>query len=195
MSLEIFLLEVLKNLLEGLCTLLLLESLLGDIVGGLIALLVHLLAEGLVIYLVIILALHVLAQLLRKLSLEFAHGLDGIHRSLEGTQQILLADLLHLTLYHHDVLSRSTNHDVHIGLLHLLEGRINHILTVDTCNADFRNRALERYIRASQRCRGSKTGKSIGLVNTIGTEQHHIYEYFCVIVAGEQRTEHTVHQS
>ena len=143
----------------------------------------------------VVLALHVLTELLAQFGLQFAHRLDGVHSSLEGTQQILLADLLHLTFHHHDVLGRGTDHDVHVGLLHLLKGRINHILTVDTCNADFRNRALERYIRASQGCRGSKTGKCIGLVNTVGAEQHHIYEYFCVIVTWEQRTKHTVHQS
>ena len=140
---SILLLEVGQNLLEGLSTGVLLEGLLGHVVGGLIELLVHLLAQCLVVHLVVILALHVLAQLLRELGLQLTHGLDGSHSSLQRTEQILLTDFLHLTFYHHDVLSRSTYHDVHIGLLHLLEGRINHILAIDASHANLRDRTLE----------------------------------------------------
>ena len=83
----------------------LLEGLLGDVVGGLVELLVHALAQCLVVDFVIVLTLHVLTQFLREGSLEFAHGLDGIHGGLEGTQQILFADFLHFAFNHHDVLS------------------------------------------------------------------------------------------
>ena len=40
-----------------------------------------------------------------------------------------------------------------------------------------------------------KTCQSIGLVNTIGAEQHYVDIDFCVIVGGEQRTKHTVNQT
>ena len=164
---EELLLEVLENLLEGISTILLGQSLLGDIVCGLVQFFIHTCAEVLVVNLVVVLALHVLTELLAQLLLEFAHGLDGIHSGLEGTQQILLRHLFHLTFHHHDVLSRSTNHDVHVGLLHLLEGRIDYILAIDTSHAHLRDGALEGNIRASQGCRCSKTCQCIGLVNAV----------------------------
>ena len=68
----------------------LLECLLRHVVGGLIALLVHLLAQGLVVHLVVVLALHVLAELLRELCLQFTHGLDSVHSGFQGTKQVLL---------------------------------------------------------------------------------------------------------
>ena len=138
-----FLLEVLQQLLESLGALLLLKSLLGDVVGGLVELLVHLLTQGLVVHLVVILTLHVLAQFLGELGLQLTHGLDGGHGSLQGTNHVLLAHFLHLAFHHHDVLSRSTNHDVHVGLFHLVEGRVNDILTVNTGHAHLTDGALE----------------------------------------------------
>ena len=86
---SILLLEVSQNLLEGLSTSVLLESLLCNIVSGLIELLVHLLTQLLVVNLMVILALNVLTQLLRELGLEFAHRLDSLHSSLEGADHIL----------------------------------------------------------------------------------------------------------
>ena len=182
MGLEIFLLEVLEDLLEGVGALLLLQGLLRHVVGGLVALLVHLLAQGLVVHLVVVLALHVLAQFLREFGLQFAHRLDGVHGGLQGSQQVLLADLLHLTFHHHDVLGRGTDHDVHVGLLHLLEGGINHILAVDTGHAHLADGALEGNVRASQGGRGGKACQSVGLVNTVCREQHHIHKHLSVVV-------------
>ena len=101
---SILLLEVSQNLLKGLSTSVLLQSLLGYVVCGLIQLLVHTLTQLLVVDLVVVLALYILAELLAQLSLQFAHGLDSVHSSLQGTEQILLRNFLHLTFYHHDVL-------------------------------------------------------------------------------------------
>ena len=121
----------------------LLECLLRHVVGGLIELVVHALAQSLVVDLVVVLALHVGAQLLGKLGLELAHRLDGGHGSFQSAEQILLAHLVHLALYHHNVLSRSTNHDVHVGVLHLLEGGVDDILSVNACYAHLGDRTLE----------------------------------------------------
>ena len=86
----ILLLEVSQNLLEGLSTLLLLQSLLRYVVGRLVQFLVHTLTQLLVVHLVVVLALDVLTQFLAQLSLQLAHGLDSVHGSLQGAQQILL---------------------------------------------------------------------------------------------------------
>ena len=101
---EELLLEVLEQLLEGISTILLGQCLLGDVIGGLIQLFIHAGTEVFVVHLVVVLALHVLAQLLRELSLQFAHGFDGLHSGFQGTKQILLRNFLHLAFHHHDVL-------------------------------------------------------------------------------------------
>ena len=136
MGSSVSLLEVGEDLFESLCTSMLLQSLLRYVVSLLVEFLVHLLTQFFVVHLMVIFALHILAQLLRQFCLEFAHRLDGGHSSLQGTQQVLLADLVHLAFYHHNVLSRSTDHDVHVGLFHLFKGRVNHILTIDASHTN-----------------------------------------------------------
>ena len=191
----ISLLEVGKDLLECLGTSVLLQCLLRDVVGGLVALLLHLLAQFLVVYLVVVLTLHVGAEFLRELSLQLTHGLDGIHGSLQGAEQVLLRHFLHLAFHHHNILSRSTHHDIHVGMLHLFGSRINHILAIHTGYAYLTNRALERYVGACQCSRGGKACQCIGLVDTVGREQHHIYIHLSMIVAGEERAQHAVHEA
>ncbi len=192
---EIFLLEVLYDLLESLGAGLLLESLTHYVVGGLIALLANQFAQGLIVNFMAIFALHVLAQFLREGNLHLAHRLDGLHGTLQRTEQILLRDFLHLAFHHHDVLSRSTYHEVHIGFLHLLEGGVDDILTVDAGYANLRNGALEGDIRNCQGAGSGETGKGIGLINAIGREKHHIHKHLCMEICREERAEHTVHQT
>ena len=138
------LLEVGEDLVEGLfARLFVVVASLSDSVALVVGLLADLLAQLLVVNLVAILALNVCAKFLRELCLEFAHRLDGSHSSLQSTDHVLLRHFLHLTLYHHDVLGRSANHDVHVGFFHLLEGRVDDILTVDACYAHLRDWAFE----------------------------------------------------
>ena len=140
------LLEVSKNLVEGILTGLLVESLLHHLVSLGVKLLVDLLAQVLVVHLVAVLTLHVGAELLHQFCLQLTHRTDSLLGSLQGSEQILLRNLLHLALNHHDVLGRSSNHQVHVSLLHLLEGRVDYVFSIDACHTYFRNRALERNI-------------------------------------------------
>ena len=48
----------------------------------------------------------------------------------ECLQEIGLAGLVHFAFYHHDVVVGSTYHQLHVGILELLECRINYKLTV-----------------------------------------------------------------
>ena len=189
------LLEVGQYLVEGLGACLLLKSLLGHVVGGLVEFLVHLLSELLVVHLVVVLALHVGAQLGREFLLQFAHGLDSLHGGLECAQEVLFAHLFHFAFHHHDVLGRCTDHDVHVGLFHLLEGGVNHILAVDACHAHLRDWALEGDVGAGQSGRCGESGQCVGLVYAVGTEQHHVDKHLSVVVGGEQRAEHAVHET
>ncbi len=131
-------LEVGENLVEGfLARLLVVVAGLGDGVALVVGLLADLLAQFLVVDLMAVFALNVGAEFFRQFYLQFAHGLDGIHSGFEGTDHILLGYFLHLAFHHHDVLGGGTDHDVHVGFFHLLEGRVDDVLAIDAGYANF----------------------------------------------------------
>ena len=188
-------LEILADLLKGLGTCVLLKSLLGNIVGGLIAGGLYLLAQLLVVNLVAVFALNIGTQLLGQLLLQLAHGLDGLVGSLQSTEQILLANFLHLALYHHDILLCGTNHQVHVGLLQLCKGGVDDIFTVDTGNANLADGTLEGDVATAQCGTGGKTGKSVGHVHAISRVKDNIHINLGVVVAGEKGTQGAVNQT
>ena len=143
MCLVILLKEVGDNLLESLLALLLGQSSLGGLICRSIKLILNLLAQLLIVNLVVVCPLHVSTKFLGKFLLKKAHRLDGLGSSLERADKVLLGHFLHLSLYHHDVVLGGTNHDIHISLLHLLEGRINDILAIDTCYTHLRDVVLK----------------------------------------------------
>ena len=146
MSCVILLKEISQNLVESILTSMLLQSLVVDIVSWLVKLRLNLLTEFLIVDLVVVLTLHVSTLLLSQLILELAHRLDSLGSHLEGTNEILLRNFLHLTFYHHDIVLGSTNHDIHVSLFHLLECRVDNILTIDTSHTNLRDVVLERNI-------------------------------------------------
>ena len=145
-SLSILLLKLSDDSLECLSSAVLVESLLNNSVSLVVAVLAHLLLEVVVVHLVAVFALLVGAEFLHQFVLQSTHRLDSSVSSLEGVEQIHFLHLFHLTLYHHDVLSCSTNHQVHVGISHLLLGRVDNVFTIDACNPYLRDRALEWYV-------------------------------------------------
>lgn len=134
MSCVVSLLEVREDLVESLLArLLIVVARLCDSIALVVGLLAELLAEFLVVHLVAVLALNVCAKFLREFCLKLAHRLDSCHSSLQCANHVLLRHFLHFALYHHDVLGRSTYHDIHVGILHLLEGRVDNVLAIDAC--------------------------------------------------------------
>ena len=143
---SITLLEVFNDFLEGLCTCVLLESLLCNVISWLVAFLLNLLAEFLVVNLVAVFALDIFAKFLSKFRLQLAHRTDGVLSSLQCSEQVLLRNLFHLAFHHHDVLCRRAYHNIHVGLFHLLESRINNVFAIDACYTNFTDRTFERNI-------------------------------------------------
>ena len=191
----VFLKEIGNQLLERLLALLLRESLLHEVVGGLIELVLDLLAQLLVVDLVVILALGVGAELLHQFLLQLAHRLDSLVGGLEGADQVLLGDFVHLAFHHHDVVLRGTHHEVHVGLLHLLRRRIDDILAVDAGYAALRDGALKRDVAASHGARGGKTGQCVGLVHAVGGQKHDLDIHLRVVVGGEQGPQGAVNKA
>ncbi len=106
----------------------------------------NLFAKILIIRLIAIFTLYIGAEFFRKFFLKFAHRAYSLLSSLEGTDQVLFRNLIHLTLNHHDILFRSTDHDIHIRLCHFLDSRINDILAINPAHPDLRDRTFDRNI-------------------------------------------------
>ena len=173
----------------------LLQCLLRDVVGGLVALLVDLLAQLLVVDLVAVFALHVLAEFLGEFLLQAAHGLDGFVGYLQGLEQILLADLLHLAFHHHDVLFGGTDHDVHVGVLHLLEGGIYDVLAIQTDDAHLGDGTFEGDVTDAEGSAGGETSQCIGHIHAIGAVEVDIHIHLSMVVAGEEGTKRTIDEA
>ena len=192
---SILLLEVCQNLVECLGTCMLIECLLRDVVSWLIQFLLHLLTQLFVISLVAILALHGRTNFLCQFHLSLAHHLDGFMTSLQCTEQVLLRNLTHFAFHHHDILISGTYHDVHVGILQLLEGWVDDILAIDASYANLRDRTTERYVRNSQCCRSSQASQCVRHIYAIGREEDDVYVNFCMIIVWEQRAKCAVHQT
>ena len=188
-------LEVLADLLKSLGTRMLLQCLLGNVVSGLVASGLHQLAQFLVVNLMAVLTLHVGTKFLGQFLLQLAHGLDSLMGSLQGAKQILLANLLHLALNHHDILLGSTYHQVHISLLQLCKGGVDNVFSVDTCHTNLTDGAIKRYVAAAQCSTGGKTCQCIGHIHAICRIKDYIHINLCMVIAGEQRTQGTVNQT
>ena len=137
--------EVCLDLLVGLlAVLLVVVAALCLGIAGIVGLLAYLFAQLFVVDLIVVLALHVRTAGLRKFFLHLAHRFDGLVRCLQSADEVLFGNLVHLTLYHHDVVLGGTDHEVHVCLLHLLEGRIDDVFAVDTGYADFGGGVFDR---------------------------------------------------
>ena len=194
-SSSVALLEVLADLLEGFGACVLLQRLLRHVVGGLVALLVHLLAQLLVVDLVAVFALDVLAEFLGEFLLQAAHGLDGFVGYLQGLEQILLADLLHLAFHHHDVLFCGTDHDVHVGILHLLEGGIHDVLAVQTNDAHLGDGTFEGDVTHAEGSGSGEASEGIGHIHAVGAVEVDIHIHLSMVVAGEEGTKRTIDEA
>ena len=73
-----------------------------------------------------------LAALLGEFHLHLAVLLDFLVSKFDCLKHISLADFLHLTLTHHDVVVGGRNHKVEVSLLHLAVCRVNLEFPVDT---------------------------------------------------------------
>ena len=147
-----------------------------------VALVLYLLTEFFVVDFVVVLALHVRAEFFREFLLELAHGLDGFVCHLEGFEECAFGHFVHFAFHHHDVVFRSTYHNVHVGLFELLEGGVHHVFTVDAGHTNFRNRTVEGDVAGSQSSRSGKTGQCVGHVYAIGREERDVNVNLAVVV-------------
>ncbi len=122
--------EAVLTLVLGLCGLCQCQALV-------VACLVHGLLQSLVLGVVRIVALDVeCAELLHELLLHAAVLLYLFVGELDGLEHVVLADLVHLTLYHHNVLFSGGNHQVEVAVRHIAEGGVDLEFPVDSAHAN-----------------------------------------------------------
>ena len=180
---------------EGILALVLHRAAGGDGVGLVVELADDGLAQLLVVDLVAVGALDILAQLLRELNLYGAVLLDFLVRELDGAEHHLLGDLLHLTLDHEDVVNRTADHDVEVGLGHLREGGVDDVLAADAGHAHLRDGAAEGDVRYGEGGRSGQTRQCVGLNILVCRDEVDRHVYLGVEIRGEERAQGAVNQT
>ena len=151
--------------------------------------------EVLILLIVRIIPLDIIAKFPDELLLHAAVLLYLLVGKLDGLEHIVLADLLHFTLNHHDVLLGSGDHKLYVAPLHILEARVDHELTVNAANADLGDWAFERKV-GSCKCTGSgKACKSIRLGILVGRDECDIDKCLEMIVIRPERPDRTVDET
>ena len=156
---------------------------------------VHCLLQFVVVHLVAVLAFNLLAILLHHLDLCLALGLDSLVSGADSVQHNRLGHLFHLAFNHHNVVQCGGNHQLEVGALALLEGRVDNKLSVNAGYTYLGYRSLKRYIRARQCCRGSQTGYRLRHIYTVSRIHRNVDKRVCVVVSGEERTERTINEA
>ena len=160
-----------------------------------VALVMDILAELVVVDLVAVLTFHFLASLFHQLDLGEAMFLDFRMGYLEGFEKLSLRNLVHLTLDHHDVVVGGTDHQLDVGILDLLESRVDHPFAVHAGHAHLGDGAVERYVAACDCGRSCDTCQCVGGIVLVGRVKCHVDESVSVVVIGEKRAEHAVNQT
>ena len=153
------------------------------------------LTQLLIVGLVAILALNIFAEFLHQLNLCSTMCLDSLVSILDSAEHNLLANLLHLTLNHQDIIDSTSDHNVEVYILHLRESWVNAVLSVDSCYTHLRDWTSERNVRYSQSCRSSQTCEGISLNILVRRDKIYSYINLCVVVSREQWAERTVNKT
>ena len=168
---------------------------LGYCVCLVVAHFLHLSTKFFVVYFVAIFTLNGRANFFGKFHLCLALYLDSIVSHLQCIEQVLFAYFVHFALNHHDIIIRSTYHQVHISLFKFTEGWVNYEFAIDACHTHFTDRTIERNIRYCKCSRCCKTCQGIRHVFAVRREHDDVYKCLSVIIVGEQRTQHAVYKA
>ena len=139
-----------------------------------------------------IVALGLVAELGDELLLHAAVALDLFVGELDGLEHVVLADLVHLTLDHHDVLLGGGDHQFEIAVGHLGEAGVNDEFAIDAGHADFRDRAAERQVGSGEGCGSSQAGECIGLGVLVSGDKAEVDEHLEVEIVRPERPDGTV---
>ena len=127
---------------------------------------------------------------------------DGVDHRLEmpvaehhGAEHDLFGQLLRFRLDHQHGVLRAGDDEVELGLLHLVERRIEHVFAVAEADARGADRAHERRAGQRQRRRDRDHGDDVGIVLLIVREHGDDDLGVAAPAFGEQRTDRTIDQA
>ena len=112
--------------------------------------------------------------------LPLAEAPDRTMRLVQRINHRLLADLVGLSLNHHQGILFSGHDQVHVTLLGLLHRRVHDKLSVDARHAHLSNRPLERRPRKHESCGGAYARHHVGVVFRSGRDDE-VYEVDIVV--------------
>ncbi len=115
--------------------------------------------------------------------------------SLNRLDHVFFLALLRLAFHHHDVLLGGGDDEVHVGVLQLRAGRVDHELAVDAANAHFRDDFLDRNVAHSERSRCSKASQRIRHYFRVGRNEGNDHLHFAEIIFREQRAQGAVDEA
>ena len=126
--------------------------------------------------------------------LHVAEGADGLLGEHEGGEHVLLGHLLRAGLEHEDGVLGAGDHEVEIGVLGLVEGRVDEELAGLDVAADAHagERALERDAGGHERRRGAHDRDDVGLVDLVGREDRRDDLDLVAEPVGERRADRAV---
>ena len=153
------------------------------------------LAKVFILLVMRIVTLNSLTTLCVKFFLNAAVTLNLFVCEFDSLKHYVLCNFLHLTLYHHDVLFGSGNHEFKVCLLCLRECRVDNELTVDAGNANLRDRSEERKVAGCKGCRCCKTCECIGLNVFFCRYEPDVNKYCKVEVIREEGAKGTVYKA
>ena len=127
-----------------------------------------------------------------QLDLGRAEAPDLLVGDLEGLEHRLLVDLLGARLDHRDGLVGARDDEVELGLLALLQGRVDDELVPDQADADRAHRALEGQLREHQRGRGPVDAEDVERVHLVDREHRRDHLGLVAVALGPERPDRPV---
>ena len=112
-----------------------------------------------------------------------------------GAEHDLFGQLLCFGLHHHHRVLRAGDDEVELALLHLVEGRIEHVFVVDEADAGAADRAHERRAGERQRGGGRDHRHDVGIVLQVVRQHGDDHLRVAAPALGEQRTDRAVDQA
>ena len=125
---------------------------LGNGICLVVALFPYILAEVFVVYFMTVFALNGGSGFFSEFHLRLALALDCLVGKLESVEQFSFRNFVHFAFNHHYIFVCSTYHQIHVSFFELFESWVDNELAIDTGNAHFGNRTIERNVANGKSC-------------------------------------------
>ncbi len=113
----------------------------------------------------------------------------------DSAEHQLFAQFLGFRFDHQHRIAGTSDHEVELGFLHLVDVRVKHILAVDVADAGTTNRTHERNARECQRCGSGNDRQDVRIVLEIVLHNGDDDLGVVLVAVGEERTDRAIDQA